>query len=104
MRTRLYGQLARTRAVALDDEIETLGQLYQDLAVSGTCTDATRAASSTRAGAWWMPSAPQAIVLAGTDLNLAFDGHDRLSGDRCARRACCTSGGFWRLEAARWPK
>ena len=32
MRTRLYGQLRRTRAIALDEEIETLGQLYQEMA------------------------------------------------------------------------
>jgi aspartate racemase len=76
MRTRLYGQLARTRAVALDDEIETLGQLYQDLAVSGTCTDATRAAFFDAGRRMVDHLGAQAIVLAGTDLNLAFDGHD----------------------------
>ena len=36
MRTRLYGQLERTEAVALDAEIETLGQSYQEVAVAGT--------------------------------------------------------------------
>jgi aspartate racemase len=76
MRTRLYGQLARTRAVALDDEIETLGQLYQDLAVSGTCTDATRAAFFDAGRRMVDALGAQAIVLAGTDLNLAFDGLD----------------------------
>ena len=35
MRTRLYGQLTTTRAVALDDRIEELGQSYQDMAVAG---------------------------------------------------------------------
>ena len=35
MRTRLYGQLARTQAIALDDEIDTLGQMYQEIAVAG---------------------------------------------------------------------
>lgn len=75
MRTQLYGQLVKTRALALDDQIETLGQSYQDMAVAGSCSDATRqqffdaGREMTRQGA-------QAIVLAGTDLNLAFDGHD----------------------------
>ena len=32
MRTRLYGQLHRTSAVACDDDIERLGQTYQDIA------------------------------------------------------------------------
>lgn len=75
MRTRLYGQLARTRAVALDDEIETLGQLYQDVAVAGTCPEEARQAFFA-AGARMMRAGAEAIVLAGTDLNLAFDGHD----------------------------
>ena len=42
MRTRLYGQLARTEALALDDEIEALGQTYQDIAVAGACSPEQR--------------------------------------------------------------
>ena len=38
MRTRLYGQLAKTRAIAPDDAIDLVGQTYQDMAVAGTCT------------------------------------------------------------------
>jgi len=74
MRTRLYGQLARTEAVALDDEIESLGQTYQDIAVAGTCT-ADQRAQFLNAGARMVRDlGAEAIVLAGTDLNLAFDG------------------------------
>lgn len=75
MRTRLYGQLKRTRAVALDDEIETLGQLYQDVAVAGTCPESAREAFFA-AGRRMVAAGAEAIVLAGTDLNLAFEGHD----------------------------
>lgn len=75
MRTRLYGQLARTRAIALDDEIETIGQAYQDLAVAGACTPAQRALFID-AGRRMIEAGAEAIVLAGTDLNLAFDGAD----------------------------
>jgi aspartate racemase len=75
MRTRLYGQLRRTRALALDDRIEELGQMYQDVAVSGACPPATRAAFFD-AGRQMVAAGAQAIVLAGTDLNLAFDGQD----------------------------
>lgn len=75
MRTRLYGQLIRTRALALDDEIEALGQAYQDVAVAGTCTDAQRAAF-VDAGRRMIERGAEAIVLAGTDLNLAFDGRE----------------------------
>jgi aspartate racemase len=73
MRTRLYGQLARTRAIALDEEIEGLGQAYQEVAVAGTCR-ADQRALFLDAGARMMAAGAQAIVLAGTDLNLAFDG------------------------------
>lgn len=73
MRTRLYGQLATTQALALDDEIEQLGQMYQEVAVAGVCDDAKRQAFHD-AGRRMMAQGAQAIVLAGTDLNLAFDG------------------------------
>ncbi len=75
MRTRLYGQLERTRAIAPDDEIEELGQLYQDMAVAGTCDAATRA-RFLKAGRQMIDQGAEAVVLAGTDLNLAFDGQN----------------------------
>lgn len=75
MRTRLYGQLSRTRAIALDDEIESLGQLYQDMAVAGVCDHASRA-RFLDAGQRLVDLGAEAVVLAGTDLNLAFDGQD----------------------------
>jgi aspartate racemase len=75
MRTRLYGQLVRTRAVALDDEIEPLGQLYQEMAVEGFCGPATRG-RFLEAGQRLVDAGAEAVVLAGTDLNLAFDGQE----------------------------
>ena len=75
MQTRLYGRLRTTRALALDDEAEALGQTYQDVAVSGLCTPAQRE-TLFEAGRRLMVAGAEAIVLAGTDLNLAFDGHD----------------------------
>ena len=76
MRTRLYGQLARTEAVALDDEIDTIGQTYQDIAVAGTCGKDQRALFLTAGARMINDLGAEAIVLAGTDLNLAFDGQD----------------------------
>ena len=75
MRTRLYGQLVDTGAIVLDDEIDRLGQSYQDMAVAGACTPAQRALFLD-AGRRMMAAGADAIVLAGTDLNLAFDGQD----------------------------
>ncbi|QYK40978.1 MAG: aspartate/glutamate racemase family protein [Paracoccaceae bacterium] len=73
MRTRLYGQLRQTRSIALDDEIDVLGQTYQDVAVAGACTAAQRA-TFLDAGRRMVAAGAEAVVLAGTDLNLAFDG------------------------------
>jgi aspartate racemase len=76
MRTRLFGQLRRTSAVARDDDIERLGQLYQDLAVSGVCTAELRDAMFDAGRRMVAEQGAEAIVLAGTDLNLVFDGRD----------------------------
>ena len=75
MRTRMYGALKRTQALAPDDRIEELGQTYQDIATSGLCTDAQRALLF-GAGRDLIDRGAGAIVLGGTDLGLAFDGHD----------------------------
>jgi aspartate racemase len=75
MRTSLYGQLARTRAVALDDEVDALGQRYTDMAMAGVCSPEDRAAFL-GAGERLMRAGADAVVLAGTDLGLAFDGRD----------------------------
>ena len=77
MRTRLYGQLRQTEAVACDDDLERLGGLYQDMAVSGVCTDAQREVFLAAGQRMVDDFGADAIVLAGTDLNLAFDAqHD----------------------------
>jgi aspartate racemase len=75
VRTRLYGQLAQTEAFALDDEIETIGQAYQEMAVTGVCQPAQRDLFI-GAGRRMMAAGAGAIVLAGTDLNLAFEGQE----------------------------
>ncbi len=74
MRTGLYEQLSKTRAVALEDEIDTLGQTYQDMAVAGVCTEDQRALFLDAGARLMRDRGADAIVLAGTDLNLAFDG------------------------------
>lgn len=74
MRTRLYGALTRTRAFAPDADIDRLGDLYIATALQGHATEDARAAFFA-AGRAMMAAGAEAIVLAGTDLNLAFDGH-----------------------------
>jgi aspartate racemase len=76
MRTRLYGQLRNTIAVALDDEIDVVGQAYLDMAMSGVCTPEQRALFFDAGQRMITEHGAEAIVLAGTDLGLAFDGHN----------------------------
>lgn len=76
MRTGFYGQLRRTEAVALSDEIDIIGQTYQDIAVAGRCTEAQRALFLDAGARMVRDLGAEAVVLAGTDLNLAFDGQD----------------------------
>ncbi|MFS4582649.1 aspartate/glutamate racemase family protein [Phaeobacter sp. C3_T13_0] len=76
MRTKLYGQLTHTRAVTLDDEIDSLGQSYVDMAAAGTCSPQLSKAFLNAGRRLVETQNAQAIVLAGTDLNLAFDGQD----------------------------
>ena len=72
MRTGLYGQLAQTRHIAPDDT-DLIGQTYTDMAVAGHCTEDQRALFFDAAQVLTDKGA-DAIVLGGTDLNLAFDG------------------------------
>src|SRR5690606_37987004 len=76
MRTRLYGQLRKTEAVALDDRVDEIGQAYQDMAVAGTCTPAQRRLFIDAGRRLVEEQGAEAVVLGGTDLTLAFDGRD----------------------------
>lgn len=74
METRLYGQLEKTDAVATDTE--TVGQTYLDVALSGACSDDQRAFFFKTGRTLVEDQGAEAIILAGTDLGLAFDGFD----------------------------
>lgn len=74
MRTRLYGQLEHTRAVVPEGDLETLGAAYQDMAIRGTALPQDREMFFDAARKLVGDQGADAIVLAGTDLNLVFDG------------------------------
>ncbi len=74
MRTKLYGQLHKTRAISPDD-VTGVGQTYLDMALSSVCTDTQRDLFFAE-GQKLIDQGADAVVLAGTDLNLAFDGRD----------------------------
>lgn len=76
MRTLLYGQLARTEAVTFDGDLVALGQTYLDMAGDGSCSDEQRTILFDAGRSMIEDQGAEAIVLAGTDLGLAFDGRD----------------------------
>lgn len=76
MRTRLYGQLEKTRAVVPSDNLVEVGDTYRDMAIRGASTDADRVLLIGAGQRMVDDQGADAIVLAGTDLGLAFDGHD----------------------------
>ena len=76
MGNQLYGQLKRTRAVVLESEVASLGQAYQDMAVAGVCPPELGARFRDAGRRLVAEEGAEAVVLAGTDLNLAFGGHD----------------------------
>ncbi len=75
MATGFFGQLAQTKPVILRDDLQELGLSYQEMAVAGRCTGSQRR-EFFDAGARMMKAGAEAVVLAGTDLNLAFDGYN----------------------------
>ena len=68
----LYGQMARTRTLAPADP-EAVHEAYLDSALSGVCSEAQRALFF-EAGREMVARGAQAVILAGTDLGLAFYG------------------------------
>lgn len=76
MRTKLYGQLTQTEAVAPREDLVDLGASYRDVAVSGICSDAQRQRFFTAGRKMIENQGADAVVLAGTDLNLAFNDQD----------------------------
>lgn len=75
MRTAFYGSLHSTRPVVLEEDVDTIGQTYTDMAVSGRCSPEQRA-FFLDAGQRLVDRGAEAVVLGGTDLNLAFDGQE----------------------------
>ena len=75
MRTGLYGALLKTQALAPEGDLAAIGQRYQDLAIRGRAADGD-AAFFFDEGRKLTERGADAVVLAGTDLNLVFDGTD----------------------------
>ena len=75
MRTRLYGQLKQTRAVVPEGDLDHVGTTYQNLAIRGHALPED-VDFFIEEGRKLIDQGADAVVLAGTDLNLVFDGRD----------------------------
>jgi aspartate racemase len=75
MKTLLYGQLTQTQALTPRDTLDAVGDTYIEMALASNCSD-TQRTFFFEEGAKLINQGADAIVLAGTDLNLAFDGRD----------------------------
>lgn len=74
MRSAFYGAVRETEILAPED-LDAIHDTYIASATTGTCTPAQRALFFA-AGRDLIARGAQAVVLGGTDLGLAFDGHD----------------------------
>ncbi len=72
--THLFGMLKRVKTVVPQKGLDELGQAYMTVANSGVCTDKHRGKFLDAASDMINKQNADAILLAGTDLGLAFDG------------------------------
>jgi aspartate racemase len=75
MNTSLYGQLSQTKALAPTDTLDLVSETYIEMALASECSE-TQRAFFIEEGRKLIDQGAEAIVLTGTDLNLAFDGRD----------------------------
>ena len=76
MSSHLFGQLHHPRTVIPESDSESLGRDYLELASSGVCSDITRNRFFTAGSEMVHKQNADAILLAGTDLGLAFSERD----------------------------
>lgn len=74
MRSHLYGRMTGTKTVIPEGQIAEVGQAYIDTALAGRSTDSARDLFFTAGRRMIEKMGADAVVLAGTDLGLAFDG------------------------------
>ncbi|SPF75996.1 hypothetical protein ALP8811_00992 [Aliiroseovarius pelagivivens] len=72
--SRLFGQLRNTNCVVPKSNPEELGRDYLEMATSGVCSELTRQKFLNAGADMVAEQKAEAILLAGTDLALAFDG------------------------------
>ncbi|MEM9756858.1 MAG: aspartate/glutamate racemase family protein [Pseudomonadota bacterium] len=76
MRTALYGHLSHAEAVTLPHDTHALGHAYAELAIRGHANEPDFARFTEAGRRLVQEAGAEAVVLAGTDLGLVFDGID----------------------------
>jgi len=76
MSTKFYGQLHKTDAIVPDGDLDMVSSTYTDIALSSVCTDDQRAFFFEEGRKMVEDQGAEAIILAGTDLGLAFHGYN----------------------------
>ncbi|MEP0520874.1 MAG: aspartate/glutamate racemase family protein [Hyphomicrobiales bacterium] len=74
LKTQLFGLLRAPKTVVPTDDLEGLGQTYMDIALSGTCSEEQRQRLFSAGARMVSDQNAEAVLLAGTDLGLAFTG------------------------------
>ena len=73
--THLFQQLENVNTVVPQDDIDQLGAAYMNMATTGICTNEMRTLFFDAGTKMIEQQNADAVLLAGTDLGLAFDGH-----------------------------
>lgn len=72
----LFGLLKHPKTVVPNVDLDDLGNTYMEIANAGVCTDANRQKLFSAGASMIRDQNAEAILLAGTDLGLAFTNHD----------------------------
>ena len=76
LQNHLYGKLRRTKTVVPEEQIAEVGKAYVDTALAGHATDAARDLFFSAGKKMVEDMGAEVVLLAGTDLGLAFDGQE----------------------------
>lgn len=74
--THLFGLLKAPRTVVPKGDLDGLGKAYMEVATSGVCTPEAREMFIKAGADMVRDQGAEAVLLAGTDLGLAFDGQE----------------------------
>ena len=76
MDSRLFGRLEHTNTVIPEGGTKAVGKAYLEMASTGICTDSAREMFFAAGAEMTTQQGADAVLLAGTDLGLAFEGQD----------------------------